>query len=86
MIPQLKWKICIGDAQTADEVILKCLYGSLGCIDTVIVRFDKLQVALLLSQKLAGGCAGLVVSDAELWLVAAVCERLEDFDGNDALV
>ena len=43
MIPQLKWKISIGGAQTTDEVIFEGLDGTLVGIDLVIVGFNKLD-------------------------------------------
>lgn len=88
MIPQLEWKICIGDAQPADEVVFEGLDGMFSGADTMVVGFYKLEAALLLLQVLTDGFAGLIICDAEGRLVSSITECLEDFfvGGNNVVI
>jgi hypothetical protein len=47
MVPQLKWKLRVCGAQAADEMIFECLNCPFGSIDSMIVWFYELDVALL---------------------------------------
>ena len=88
MIPQLEWKICIGDAQPADEVVFEGLDGMFSGADTMVVGFYKLEAALLLLQVLTDGFAGLIICDAEGRLVSSITECLEDLfvGGNNVVI
>ena len=61
MIPQLKWKISIGGAQTTDEVIFEGLDGTLGGIDLVIVGFNELDgwCISFCGEDIKNGCEGV---------------------------
>ena len=87
MIPKLEGKICIRGAQSTNEVVFEGLDGPFCCVDPMVVGFHKLQAAILLLQVFPDGLAGLVVCDAEGWLVSFVGEGLEDgFVGGDDVV
>ena len=69
MVPKLQWKMGVSSAETTDEVILECLDGSFGCVDTMIVRFDELDRSVVSSHVVCDGCCGLVICDVERRLV-----------------
>jgi hypothetical protein len=43
----LEGEIGIGGCKRCNKIVLKCLDGLFGCIDAVLMRFDKLELALL---------------------------------------
>ena len=53
-------------------MVFEGLYGAFGGVDTMVVRFDKLDVAVLCCEELFDGCVGLVVCDVECWCVTIV--------------
>jgi hypothetical protein len=67
--PQLQWKVAVGCGTHCNERILEGLYGPLGCIQSVIMRFNKLELALLFRQECFDVLCGLIVHDVYLWLV-----------------
>ena len=79
MVPQLERKVCVGDAQSTDEVVFEGLDGTFCGVDTMVVGFYKLEAALLLLQVLSDGFAGLIICDAEGRPVSSITECLEDF-------
>jgi hypothetical protein len=46
MVPQLEGEVCIGRAETTDEVVFERLDGAFGGICAMIVGFDKLDLSI----------------------------------------
>ncbi len=80
----MKWKICVGGAQTTDEVVFEGLNGTFGGIDLVIVGFDKLDGTILGCDNSLNGHCGLVIGDVEGWCISFCCEDIKSgYEGID---
>jgi len=65
VVPQLEGEVRIGCAETTDEVILKCLNGTLCRVCSVIVGFDELDLSAPGGHEGLDCGRGLIVSDGE---------------------
>lgn len=61
--PKFEWKIQIGNAEAADEMVFEYLDSLFSSIDMVIVWFHELDCTLLRGKELSYGLTGLVVGD-----------------------
>jgi hypothetical protein len=77
VIPQLKRKICVSGAQSADEVVFEGLDGTLGGIYSVIVGFNKLDGTITGCDKGLNGSCGLVIGDVEGWGMSFCSEDIK---------
>jgi hypothetical protein len=68
-VQQLQWKVAVSCGERCNKRILEGLDGPLGRIQSVIMRFDELELALLFHQECFGVLCGLVVHDVNFWLV-----------------
>jgi hypothetical protein len=66
LIPQLEWKVAVCCGEGHDESVLECLDHPFHDIDAVVVGFDELQFAIVLSQELFNIFSGFIVHDVEL--------------------
>ena len=71
LAPQLKWAVGAHGGEAGHEVILRCLDGRLGGIDSVVVRLDQLDPHLFFSNLVLDGLGALVVQDMELWFASS---------------
>ena len=85
MVPKLEWKIDVGGAESADEVVLECLDGSLCSVHAMIVGFDELDCTVAGGNEFFDGGCGLIVCDIEGGSKTFFREDVEDGaeGGND---
>jgi hypothetical protein len=69
----LEGEIGIGGCKRCNISILKSLDGLFGRIDAVIMRFDKLELALLVGEKVFDISGSLMFHDNQLWLESLCC-------------
>jgi hypothetical protein len=61
----LEWELWVGSAEAADKMVFKCLDGSFGSVNPMIVGFNKLHTSLVLLHKCFDRGCGLIVCDVE---------------------
>jgi hypothetical protein len=68
-VSQLQWKVAVGRHERCNERILEGLDGPLSRIQSLVMLFNELELALLFCQECFDVLCGLVVHDVNLWLV-----------------
>lgn len=59
----MEGELTVSRGEGADEMILEGLYRAFGCIDTVVMRFDEQEFALLRGKEFFNLLARLIVHD-----------------------
>ena len=77
-VPELEGAVWIDCLQAGYDVILGRLDGRFGCVDSMIVGLDQLNVGTLASDVFLYGSTAFIVKDMELGLVLVHDEEVVD--------